>query len=344
MKRSRRARSRALFSQLKAKLMPRRVEDPPTMGAVVYDAKCFLLSHSSVIEKAPLQAYCSALVFSPEASIIRRLYIHQLPKWIVRAPALWDDWSVHLQTLSHPSMVRAIAFSPDGRLIVSGSDDSTVRVWDAATGAERRVLKGHSRGVLRGHWRGVTAVAFSPDGRLIVSAGSDDSTVRVWDAATGAERRVLKGHSRGVLRGHWRGVTAVAFSPDGRLIVSAGSDDSTVRVWDAATGAERQLLPIATVLRHLSFSSCGNHLVTDRGILPLPSSDCQCLHHVFATRSRIVFATRSWITNDSEDLLCLHPDCQDSFGFLSGSIVIYTGRVSLPLQLNLSREAILESM
>jgi WD40 repeat protein len=127
-----------------AKLMPRRGRNPPTLGAVVYDAKRFLRSHSSIIEEAPLQAYCSALVFSPEASIIRRLYMHQLPKWIVRAPALSEDWSMYLQTLSHPSPVNAVALSPNGRLIVSGSGDNTVRIWDAATGAERRVLQGHS--------------------------------------------------------------------------------------------------------------------------------------------------------------------------------------------------------
>ena len=70
----------------------------------------------------------------------------------------------------HSSLVSAIAFSLDGRLIVSGSEDEIVYVWDAATGAERSVLQGHS-GV-------VSAVAFSPDSRLIVS-GSNDETVRV---------------------------------------------------------------------------------------------------------------------------------------------------------------------
>ncbi|KAK4149159.1 hypothetical protein C8A00DRAFT_47166 [Chaetomidium leptoderma] len=235
---------RGVFSKMMAKLVPRRGQNPPTLGAVVYDAKRFLRSHSSIIEDAPLQAYCSALVFSPEASIIRRLYMHQLPKWIVRAPALSEDWSVHLQTLSHPSGVHAVAFSPDGWLIVSGSYDGTVRVWDAATGAERRMLRGHSGSV--------RAVAFSPDGRLIVS-GSSDKTVRVWDAATGAERRVL---------GHSRPVCAVAFSPDGRLIVS-GSSDKTVRVWDAATGAERHLFLIDIVLLH-AVMYMGEHLLGRR--------------------------------------------------------------------------------
>jgi WD40 repeat protein len=197
--------------------------DPPPLSAVVYDAKRFLLSHSSIIERAPLQTYCSALVFSPEASIIRRLYKRHLPEWIVRAPALSEDWGLHFQTLSHSYSVNAVAFSPDSQLIVSGSSDSTVRVCDAATGAERRVLRGHSYSV-----------------------------------------------------------NAVVFSPDGRLIVS-GSSDETVRVWDAATGAERHVLRIDTALGFLSFSSCGKHLVTDRGTLRLPYSDCRCSHHILAT-------------------------------------------------------------
>ena len=84
--------------------------------------------------------------------------------------------------------VRSVAFSPDGRRIVSGSDDKTIRVWDAETGEEMvEPLKGHS------DW--VRSVAFSPDGRRIVS-GSDDKTIRVWDAETGEEVvGPLKGHS-----------------------------------------------------------------------------------------------------------------------------------------------------
>ncbi len=148
-----------------------------------------------------------------------------------------------------------------------------------------------------------------------------DRTVRVWDAATGAERHVLQGHSG------W--VWAVAFSPDSQLIVSSGSGDRTVRVWDAARGAERCVLPIDTFLRFLSFSSCGGHVVTDRGTLRLPYSDCRCSHHIFATRS--------WVTDDGEELLYLHPDCQDSFGFVSGTVIIYTGRVLHTLKLDLSK-------
>jgi WD40 repeat protein len=66
-----------------------------------------------------------------------------------------------------------VSFSPDGRRIVSGSDDDTLKVWDAETGQEMLTLEGHS------DW--VRSVSFSPDGRRIVS-GSDDNTLKVWDA------------------------------------------------------------------------------------------------------------------------------------------------------------------
>jgi WD40 repeat protein len=96
----------------------------------------------------------------------------------------------------HTNSVRSVAFSPDGKQIVSGSYDESVRVWDASTGDELKVLKGHT------NW--VTSVAFSPDGKQIVS-GSYDESVRVWDASTGDELKVLKGHTNlGSHRSHFR--------------------------------------------------------------------------------------------------------------------------------------------
>jgi WD40 repeat protein len=117
--------------------------------------------------------------------------------------------------------VNAVAVSPDGAHIVSGSGDNTLRLWDTRTGtAIGESLKGHGDRVL--------SVAFSPDGARIVS-GSADNTLRLWNARTGAAiGEPLKGHGSRV----W----SAAFSPDGARIAS-GSADNTLRLWDARTGA-----------------------------------------------------------------------------------------------------------
>jgi WD40 repeat protein len=89
-----------------------------------------------------------------------------------------------LQTLEgHCLGVLAVAFSPDGKLLASGSHDETVGLWDLATGASLQTLKGHSERV--------NAVAFSPDGKLLAS-GSSDKTVRLWDQATGVPLEKLE--------------------------------------------------------------------------------------------------------------------------------------------------------
>ena len=187
----------------------------------------------------------------------------------------------------HTSDVRSASFSPDGNRIVSASDDNTVRVWDASTGAELLELEGHTDRV--------RSASFSPDGNRIVSA-SWDNTVRVWDASTGAELLNLEGHRSSVnsasfspdgnrivsaswdntvrvwdassgsellnLEGHTGDVSSASFSPDGNRIVSA-SDDNTVRVWDASTGAELLKLEGHRIwVTSASFSPDGNRIVS----------------------------------------------------------------------------------
>jgi WD40 repeat protein len=132
---------------------------------------------------------------------------------------LWDvETGVEVRRFQgHTGTVRKLAFSPDGRQIVSGSYDGTVRLWDVASGTEVRKLANH-RNMVEG-------VAFSPNGRRALSS-SQDGTLRLWDLATG-QFRELKGHQGAVMR--------AVFSADGRRILSGGND-RTVRLWDAATG------------------------------------------------------------------------------------------------------------
>lgn len=124
----------------------------------------------------------------------------------------------------HTGRVWSVAFSPDGKRIVSGSFDKSLRVWDAVTGKSLMILQGHSDRV----W----SVAYSPDGKRIIS-GSYDGTIRVWDAEKGTEIKCLSGHNARI--------EAVAFSPDGKRIAS-GSWDKTVKVWNAETGDELMTL------------------------------------------------------------------------------------------------------
>jgi WD40 repeat protein/tRNA A-37 threonylcarbamoyl transferase component Bud32 len=143
---------------------------------------------------------------------------------------LWRQYHGEQSRLrGHTGAVTSVAFSPDDRLLASGSADKTVKLWNVATGKEMCTLKGHTAGV--------TGIAFSPDGKRLVSSGADH-TVRVWDTATGQQLSCLNGHADRV--------SCVAFSSDGRHVAS-GSYDHTVRVWDTETGRT-----VYTFKEHLS--------------------------------------------------------------------------------------------
>src|SRR5256885_12331768 len=98
-----------------------------------------------MIENAPLQAYASALVFSPARSLVRDLFKAEEPNWITTKPAMEGDWNACLQALeAHSCPVTSVTFSADGNHLASGSYDQTVKIWDAATGKCLQTLEGHS--------------------------------------------------------------------------------------------------------------------------------------------------------------------------------------------------------
>jgi WD40 repeat protein/serine/threonine protein kinase/predicted Zn-dependent protease len=147
--------------------------------------------------------------------------------------------------IGHGMGVHALAFFPDGRRVLSGSFDGTVRLWDTETGKQLRRWLAHSA------W--VTAVAYAPDGRRVLS-GSYDNTARLWEAETGKRLRQFLGHTQPV--------EAVAFSPDGRRALS-GSRDKTMRLWDTDTGKElRRFEGHADVVRSVAFSPDGRRALS----------------------------------------------------------------------------------
>jgi len=135
-----------------------------------------------------------------------------------------NAWYEHRQLSGHTDRVTAVAISPDGRLILTGSKDKTARLWASATGTQVAVLSGHTGPV--------NAVAFSPDGKLVVT-GSDDLTARLWEAATGKSVVTLAGEA-----------SAVAFSPDGQIVATSSDDPEVLRtrLWDSRTGKLIRLL------------------------------------------------------------------------------------------------------
>ncbi|KAF2183663.1 hypothetical protein K469DRAFT_667871 [Zopfia rhizophila CBS 207.26] len=235
-----------LMAKLEALVQGR--ADASALIELVRDARRFIMYHKWAIENSPLQAYMSALVFSPACSLIRGLFKEEEPKWITTKPAIGDKWSACLQTLEgHSGSVSSVAFSYDSARLASASLDKTVKIWDASSGECLQTLEGHS-GL-------VSSVAFSYDLARLASA-SLDKTVKIWDASSGECLQTLEGHSGSVY--------SVAFSYDSTRLASA-SDDKTVKIWDASSGECLQTFKVSKALFNILFDATGSYLHTDIG-------------------------------------------------------------------------------
>ncbi|KAF7351512.1 WD40 repeat-like protein [Mycena sanguinolenta] len=144
--------------------------------------------------------------------------------------------------LKHRGWVLSIAFSPDGSRIVSGSQDNNVRVWEGNKAASVLPMV---------HNGPVPSIAFARDGKI--GSGSRDKTIRIWEARTG---RPLCDP----LVGHEGSVCFVAFSLDGRMVVS-GAEDKTIRIWDATTDAPICVHSVGDNILSATFSPDGERII-----------------------------------------------------------------------------------
>ena len=228
------------------------------------DARRFVLRHYQTIAAWPLQTYSSATVFSPEASAVRRANLGKVPQWLRRYPRMENEWTPLIQTLvGHSDWVSTVVFSPDGKRIVSGSEDMTVKLWDAVTGELQRTLAGHRNSI--------SGVVFSPDGECFVSE-SRAGTIKRWDTVTGELQRIIQLCDTATEELQWtpagyrESIDAVVFvfSPDGKQI--AGPRGNTIKLWDATTGdLQGMLVGHSKWVSTVAFSPSGKYIASGSG-------------------------------------------------------------------------------
>lgn len=228
------------------------------LAALVQDALLFLQRHRDMIEKTPLQIYCSVLLFSPKKSLIRELHLREVPEWILTKPLVKEEeWDTSLQRIGYHEKCQALMFSPDGHSLVSTSLED-MKLWNVKTGQCLRTIRplngrlgqvtlsndGQSVAAVVGDFQckiwsvetgeclqtlqyrpgKIRSIALSQNGRTL-AMGSEDMTIRLWNIETGV---CLWGKP-----GHNAPVSVVVFSPDGCTLASGAS---SIMIWDTETG------------------------------------------------------------------------------------------------------------
>ena len=193
----------------------------PESGArkSTYAASKMLTVRTTATLTAPKDEEFFAAVFSPDSRTLATCSNEKVHLWNVGSRKI-------ITTLAGPRSWSSapVAFSQDGKKLVTGSEDNAVRLWNAETGRTYVTLTGHKDSV----W----SVAFSPDGTTLATC-STDATARLWNAKTG--------ESTATLTRHKESVRAVAFSPDGKTLATGG-EDGTAHLWNVKTGRSRTLL------------------------------------------------------------------------------------------------------
>ncbi|KAH8680608.1 hypothetical protein BX600DRAFT_519740 [Xylariales sp. PMI_506] len=249
------------------------------VAAFFHDAKRFIQKSRSGIEAAPLQVYHSALVFAPQRSILRNVFIDQIPDWIVSLPEVDLDWDACLEILDCKiPMVELLLRGPNGELAGTSQGSNYIQVWDTMAGTYTALEShgGNTFTTLCGHEGRVRTLAWVTEPSL--ASGSEDGTIRLWDIVTKqfesgikevsylawepkGDRLVVSFHDKFntqiwdtttatpcTLEGHTDFIEAVEWGPNGQLASAVHADG--IRIWDIATGVNSPV-----VLKGLTDSS-----------------------------------------------------------------------------------------
>lgn len=292
------------------------------------------------------------LLFSPDSRLIASEADDKTLKvWDSETGASCHTFRGHCGTIS------SIVFSPNGQLLGSSSTDKTVRLWNPITG--------ESCGKLEAHSDGVNGLAFSPDSRYVVT-WSEDTTALIWDVSSTKMPFTM-------LQGHWDSVNSVAYSPDGKKLVSCAEDaticiwtttgslssritcdslpasiailspdkqligtfssDNVVKLYNSQTGTVKGSFDMKLSTRKLCFSSCGQYLETDKGILDIRfflelSSSISLFSPI---RSDTLSATQNWIRINMENVVWLPDEYQAAHVAIFGDLIVighFSGAIS----------------
>ncbi|KAL4874699.1 hypothetical protein BJY04DRAFT_224751 [Aspergillus karnatakaensis] len=244
---------------------------------LIQDTYRFLVAKRAIIADAPLQLYCSALLFSPLSSPIRVLFGKDIMPWLLRPPEIPTSWPLSVAFKSRGDGPSCVAFSPDAKTLAAGYDDGSIEFWEIATGFLHRSIQGPSHdarciayaldgallrilhkqerpGLITG-----SQVVVSHDGQLILT-GLEQAFI--WESDPTVLRHSLIGHSKCV--------DCLSFSPDSRSAIT-GSGDSKVRIYNCTTGALQHILDIhQSAITSLTLDVAGDLLATtDRVIICL---------------------------------------------------------------------------